>query len=62
MLVSTLSAIVYRYSYLRLAFEIFHNIKESVVYIWLIGKLNFDLIEITKRILQLRSQSQRRGV
>jgi hypothetical protein len=35
----------------RLAFEIFHNVKESVVHIGLVGKLDFDLIKIAKRIL-----------
>jgi hypothetical protein len=31
---------------LRLAFEIFHNIQESVVHIRLISKLDLDLIKV----------------
>jgi len=34
-----------------LAFEIFHNIKEAIVYIWLVDKLNFDLVKVAQRIL-----------
>jgi hypothetical protein len=37
--------------HLRLAFEVLHNIKESIVDIGLVGKLNFDLIKITEGIL-----------
>lgn len=32
---------------IRLAFEIFHNIKKTVVNIWLVCKLNLDLIKVT---------------
>lgn len=37
---------------LRLAFEVFHNVQESIVYVWLIGKLNLDLVEVAERILR----------
>jgi hypothetical protein len=44
---------------LRLAFEVLHNIEKSVVYIWLICKLDFDLVKVTERVLRERnSQSQ----
>jgi hypothetical protein len=36
---------------LRLTFEIFHNIKKAIVYVWLVCELNLDLVKITKRVL-----------
>lgn len=35
----------------RLAFKILHNVKEPVVNVRLVSKLNFDLIEITQSVL-----------
>lgn len=35
----------------RLALKIFHDIQEPIIHIWLVGKLNLDLIKITERIL-----------
>jgi len=37
--------------YVRLALEIFHNVKKSIVNIRLIGELNLDLVEVTERVL-----------
>lgn len=39
------------YLSLRLTFEVFHNIQEFIVHVWLVGKLHFDLVEIAKSIL-----------
>jgi hypothetical protein len=33
-------------SNLRLTFKVFHDVQETIVYIWLVGKLNLDLIKI----------------
>ena len=38
---------------LRLALEIFHNIEESVIDIWLVSELNLDLVEVAESILQI---------
>lgn len=46
---------VFKYVYLntrlededsRLALEVFHDIEEAVIYIGLVGKLDFDLIKV----------------
>lgn len=37
--------------FLRLAFEILHDIEESVVYIGLFRKLNFNLVQVAQSIL-----------
>lgn len=37
--------------HLRLAFEVLHDIKKSIVDIGLVRKLDFDLIKVTKGIL-----------
>jgi len=34
-----------------LAFEVLHNIKEAIVYIWLVGKLDLNLIQVAEGIL-----------
>jgi len=36
---------------LRLTLKVFHNIKKSIVDIWLFDKLNFHLVKITEGIL-----------
>ena len=41
---------------IRLTLEVFHNIKESVVNIWLIVELDFDLVEIGESILAKEKQ------
>lgn len=38
---------------LRLAFEVFHDVQEFIVHIWLIGKLYLDLVEVTESILSV---------
>jgi hypothetical protein len=40
----------------RLTFEIFHNIKESIVHIWLISKLDLDLVKVAERVLRFKCQ------
>jgi hypothetical protein len=35
----------------RLTLEILHNIQEPIIYIWLVGKLDLNLIKIAQRIL-----------
>ena len=37
----------------RLAFEVFHDIQKPVIDIWLIRKLDLDLIEVTECVLQI---------
>lgn len=54
--VSLLSDFVSPVENSRLAFKIFHNIKESIIYIGLISELNFYLIQVTQRILLIGSQ------
>ena len=44
---------------IRLTFEIFHNIKKAIVYVWLICELNLDLVEVTKCILFFHLVSSR---
>jgi hypothetical protein len=36
---------------LRLAFEIFHDVKETIRDIWMINEAEFDLIKIAEGIL-----------
>lgn len=36
---------------LRLAFEIFHDVKKSVIDVWLLRELDFDLIQVAQRVL-----------
>lgn len=38
-------------SCIRLAFEIFHNVEESVINVRLVVKLHLDLVEIGESIL-----------
>jgi hypothetical protein len=35
----------------RLTLEIFHDIKKPIVYIWLLGKLHLDLVQVAEGIL-----------
>lgn len=37
--------------YSRLALEIFHNIKESVVHVGLVHELDLDLVQVTECVL-----------
>lgn len=43
--------------YPRLALEVLHNVKEPIVDVWLLMKLNLDLVEIAQRILQSERRS-----
>lgn len=38
---------------IRLALEIFHNIEESIIDVWLVGELDFNLVEVAEGILQI---------
>ena len=42
---------IVRNGYIRLAFEVFHNIQELVINFGFINEADFDLVEITQRIL-----------
>ena len=37
--------------YPRLALEVFHDVEESVIHIWLLMKLDLDLVEVAQCIL-----------
>lgn len=38
---------------IRLAFEVFHNIQEPIINVWVFHESDFDLIEIAQSILKL---------
>jgi hypothetical protein len=42
--------------HVRLAFEVFHDIKKSIIHIWLICKLDLDLVKITQCVLHVVSE------
>jgi hypothetical protein len=44
---------------IRLAFEVFHNIQESVIDVWLVMELDFDLVKVGEGILEREAVSNR---
>lgn len=47
---------------LPLGFELFHNIKEIIINLWLIPKLQFHLIQIGEGIFNLRNSHQKKSL
>ena len=37
--------------HLRLALEVLHDVEESIIHIWLVDKLDLDLVEVAQSIL-----------
>ncbi|KAH0357064.1 hypothetical protein KCU81_g247, partial [Aureobasidium melanogenum] len=38
--------------HIRSTLEVFHNVQESVINIWVINKLHFDLVKVAQRVLE----------